>query len=98
MQEIVWSPDSDSPGDLLQATLKTSVVTGPSQINMRTRQIGNMKSIQQFGHVKGTAVEGHQQPDIIQQIQKIIQVFVFDKSVQLIPVPADDHRDLIVET
>ncbi|MDP6553653.1 MAG: hypothetical protein QGG71_03240 [Pirellulaceae bacterium] len=52
-----------------------------------------MKGVQDPRDIKRTAVEGDQQTDLVQQLQKLVQILVFHKVVQSPVVPAADDGD-----
>jgi hypothetical protein len=55
--QVHGTSESESRCDALQASLETFVITGPAQVEVRTRQFRNMKRVEHTGHVERTAIE-----------------------------------------
>ena len=56
-----------------------------------------MKAVKYTGDIERAAVKRHKQLDVVHQVQKVVQIFVFDKCVQPSVVPAYDGGDRVVD-
>ncbi len=92
--EIIRAHDVQGVFDFFEATPVLLVVALPAQINVGAREFRDVVGAQHEGDIKAGAVKGHEQIDLFEQVQKVIEVFAVDKGVYLAPMIAGHARDI----
>ena len=77
--QIRRSCKTEPRGDTLQAASKSFVITRPTQIEMWAGKLRNVKRVEHSRHIERATVERDEQPDVVQQIEEVVQIFVLDE-------------------